>query len=101
MNNITLPWTAEVVLISWRSVNKQKRPPLPSELLATFIVFGTAGLVTQKNPQVGSLFGWGIVIATLLNLFDPANPLAIKPGASAPDTTPFKSQPNTKLGKVQ
>ena len=75
MNSITTPWLAELVLISWRTFRQQSRPPLPSELLASFIIFGTAGVVTQKAPQVGAVFGWGIVVATALNLFGAADKL--------------------------
>ncbi len=69
MTPMLAPWMAEVVLISWRTVRKEKRPPFPSELLATFVVFGTVSLVAEKQPQIASLFGWGVVVATFLNLF--------------------------------
>lgn len=65
--NVVFPWVAEVVLISWRTVRRDKRPPLPSELLATFVVFGTASVIGTKYPEFATTFGWGIVIATALN----------------------------------
>lgn len=74
MNPIVVPWLVEVGLITWRDVRIWKRPPAPSELLATFIVFGGASLIPDR--RFGSVVGWGMVIATFLNLFDPtlANP---------------------------
>lgn len=86
MDNILLPWATEVGLIAWRTVRNDKRPPYPSELLATFVVFGAFGLVSAKNPAVGSLLGWGIVVATFLKLFDPTNP-TLKPLPTAAPST--------------
>jgi len=74
MNTVAWPWMAEIGIMSWRSVVKDKRPPLPSELLATFVIFGAFSLVSIRQPKIGSALGWGIVIATGLNLWDPKDP---------------------------
>src|SRR5579862_3984919 len=88
MNPITVAWLAEVGIISWRSVKNNARPPLPSELLATFIVFGGLSLLANnpKAAQIANITAGGFVIATLLNFFDPATG---KPyGASTNTTAP-------------
>jgi hypothetical protein len=95
MNPVTLAWLSEVGIITWRSVKNKSRPPLPSELLATFIAFGSLTLIAN-NPTAAkpaNLVAWGLVVATMLNFFDPAtgkpygatNP---KPGASTAGIVP-------------
>lgn len=68
MPSITAPWLAELVLISYRSVRQEKRPPLPAELLASFVIFGTFSLIGNSQPRIAAVLGWGIVVATALNL---------------------------------
>jgi hypothetical protein len=94
MNPILLPWLAEIGIITYRDMTGQrftvtrqggsgafglsvqrstgpKRPPLPSELLATFIIFGTYSVIANGEGQrarIGSLLGWGTVLATVLML---------------------------------
>jgi hypothetical protein len=73
-------WLAELVLITYRS-SKQKattvrpipRLALPSEYASTFIVYGALSLVPDSSPwsRVAGYFGWGIVAASLLNLWNP------------------------------
>jgi len=46
-----------------------KRPPLPSELLAEFLIFGIFAAIASKDARVGALLGWGIVVATGLTMF--------------------------------
>lgn len=70
MNGLFAAWVAETVLISWRSFTQNRRPPLPSEMVAAFVVFGTLGLIadnpTARPPAVA--LGWGLVIATAFRL---------------------------------
>jgi hypothetical protein len=84
MDSLLWPWAVEIGIISWRDFSTQKRPPVPSELLSTFIVFGAFTLVAQANQKVGALLGWGIVTATLLNAFNPGG--GLKDSFSAPST---------------
>jgi hypothetical protein len=62
-------WLVEVGIISVRDFVGSKRPPLPSELLATFVVFGGLGLVGESQTWKGAAgaTAWGIVLATLLS----------------------------------
>jgi hypothetical protein len=95
VNPITLPWIAEIGIITYRSLtgvkinvsrasqqgsskiglgtttinNGVKRPPLPSEILSTFIIFGAYSVIANgsgSRPTIGSLLGWGTVLATVM-----------------------------------
>lgn len=88
MNSLTLAWMAEAILITYRAVSKGnavdnpiRNLPLPSEYVGTAIVFGTLSFVPGPNGQrVAGLIGWGLVVATALNLWD-ANGLVKTVGA--------------------
>lgn len=86
-------FVAEVGLITYRDIAgsaAQKAGhtinglPLPSDYLAAVAMFGALGLVPKDSgaAKVAALFGFGIVIATALNIM----PLVPKSGAAA--TTP-------------
>lgn len=84
MTPVTMAWLAEVGIVTWRSVRKDKRPPIPSELLATFIAFGSLSLLSNnaKTSTAANLTAWGLVIATFMNFVDPVNVKAAKQAAS-------------------
>ena len=103
MNTITAAWLAELVLIAYRS-GKQTgavRPiphlAIPSEYGGPVIIYGALSLVPE-GPWSGpaGLVGWGLVLATFLNLWDPpgskTNPgtapkvKQVAPASSAPKT---------------
>lgn len=69
MNPALAAWAVEVGIISVRDLAQDKRFPLPSEFLSTFIVFGTlaalAGTATGRKPA--SAVAWGLVVATFLS----------------------------------
>jgi hypothetical protein len=73
MNMLTWPWLTEVVIITWRDIKNKQRPPIPSELLASFIVFGALSVAqtSESMNKAATVFGWGIVIATFFNFVDP------------------------------
>lgn len=85
-NSLAIPWLVEVGIIAWRDAKNEKRPPIPSELLATFVVFGAFSLFSEKAPGLAATLGWGIVAATFLNFVDPTlnGPVV----GSQPSTTP-------------
>lgn len=79
MSGVLGAWVAEMVLITYRGArrgtsasNPIPHLPLPSEYVATFIIYGALTFVPGRGAPVASAFGWGIVVATLLNLWDPA-----------------------------
>lgn len=92
MTSILLPWFVEVGLISWRTVRRDARAPLPSELLATAVIFGTFSVVGNSYPQLGATLGWGMVIATALNL----TPETVAP-RSGNRTSPNSPTPSQRL----
>lgn len=70
MNPVLLPWFVEIGFISIRSLSSQHRPPLPSELLASAVIFGALGAIAGSGPQAATpaaLTAWGLVIATALS----------------------------------
>lgn len=73
MNAVVLPWLAEIGLITWRDMRNAKHPPLPSELLSTFVIFGALSLIPEEYGTLSALAGWGLVVATLLNAYDPSS----------------------------
>lgn len=90
---LTWPWLTEVVIITWRDVKNKQRPPIPSELLASFIVFGALSLLQTSDSmnKAANVFGWGIVIATFFNFVDPtfAKSKGAPEQAAAQNVTPI------------
>lgn len=92
---LTAAWVAELVLIAYRGGKQSAttvRPipglAMPAEYASTFVVFGALSLVPDSSPwaRVAGIFGWGIVAASLLNLWNP-------PGSASPGTV--KQVPTT------
>lgn len=69
MNLVLAAWTVEAGLISVRDLAQYKRLPLPSEFLATFIVFGALAALggTSSGRRPAGAVAWGLVIATAIN----------------------------------
>lgn len=110
MNPVVIPWLVEIGIISWRSLSGAhfstqksgqgsfaqsviktsgvKRPPLPSELLATFVIFGTYAVISEKNAQIGQLLAWGTVLATGLIFLSGGTPSAQTSGTFPPTQYP-------------
>ena len=88
---ILLAWAVELGIITWRDVTGKDPThtingfPLPADYLATFMVFGTLGLVPKDNAgasKAATLAAWAFVIATYMN----ALPTALNP-SGAPKAT--------------
>ena len=96
-----LPWLVEIGLITtatvapsaFQSLGLGKATgnfakvgpfPAPSNFVATAIVFGPLALLSDNAQwgKIASLTAWGIVLATLLNVISPTNP--IKPCTPTP-----------------
>lgn len=86
MSGLALAWMAEAGLMTYRIVNAGRpseagggRVPWPADYVATFVVFGGLSLVAEIGggwDQVAAVTGWGLVLATVLNLVDPLAPFA-------------------------
>jgi len=72
----------EVALVTYRSVTQGgvKVPktapipaPLPSLYTSAIIVYGGLALLPKSLAPVPALVGWGFVVATFLNLYNPGS----------------------------
>jgi hypothetical protein len=73
VNPVFLAWGAEIGVITVRDLAGQRRLPLPSELLATFVVFGGLSVIAG-NPTArpaANATAWGLVLATLIVAYAP------------------------------
>lgn len=120
MNPVVLPWLAEIGIITYRTMTGQrftlttsggvsgfgvvkgsgpKRPPLPSELLSTFIVFGAYSLIgTSGNSdmhRVAALLGWGTVLATILVMTGSPQSASQQTAAASKSTAPATASKGT------
>lgn len=95
MGSLTAAWLTEVVLISYRAVKRGGQGtgnvplPMPSQYAATFIVFGALGMIASVAPRArtfAGLTGWGFVIATFLNLYNPIQQAGQTPTIAQPGT---------------
>lgn len=100
-----LPWLVEVGIITtatvapgaWKAAGmpitktypKVGPFPAPSIFVGTAIIFGPLALLsdTQKVGPLASLVAWGVVLATVLQLFDPTFVPATQATTQAPATT--------------
>jgi hypothetical protein len=106
MGGMLLAFLAEVSIITYRDLagNATAKTnhtivslPLPADYLAAIIIFGALGAVPKGSSAstATTLFGWGIVTATLLNLWSPTSPFKI--GVTKSSGTPTQTAP-TKQG---
>lgn len=111
MNGLALAWMAEAGLMTYRIVHTGRpaeagggRAPWPADYIATFIVFGGLSLVGELGAgwdQVATVTGWGLVVATVLNLVDPTQPFANRQAwteASLAGSRPTRNPLTTALG---
>lgn len=103
MTGLLAAWGVEAGIVTYRSFRTQQRPPLPSDFVATFILFGTLGLVAESPTlaPAATLVGWGVVLATVLNL-GPFEAGAIAGGQSLSSTNSPSSPtsaPPTRVGR--
>ena len=74
----------ESAIVTWRDVSQSKVPPPSSDFVAVAIIFGGLSLFPDSAGSFPSVFGWGIVLATFLNLWSPSTPTKLAvPGGTA------------------
>lgn len=77
MTGVTAAWLAEIAVISWKDwqgkgAGGAKRLPWPSELLATFLLFGLLSLAPPGDwGLAAAAVGWGFVASTFLGIYAP------------------------------
>ena len=73
----------EVALITYRGVKTSATGPIPhmvipSDYAGAAIIYGLLGLMGKTRAEpVAAALAWGFVVATLLNLWTPKNPVHI------------------------
>lgn len=102
MNTLTTAWLAELLVLTYRGSKQHSmdRPitglALPAEYASSFIIYGALSLIPDgPGARVAGLFGWGIVLATVLNLWDPSTI-----GATSPTVKQTAQQTAQTPGKV-
>ena len=83
MTGLLSAWIAEMVLITYRgsksgstASNPIPHLSLPSEYASSFIIYGALAFVPGEGQRVATAIGWGLVVATLLNLYTPGSKTA-------------------------
>jgi hypothetical protein len=80
MTGLLTAWLAEMVLIAYRGAkngttanNPIPHLSLPSEYASTFIIYGALAFIPGEGQKVAGAIGWGLVVATALNLWTPGS----------------------------
>lgn len=89
MSALLAAFFTEVILVTYRTVSQggvkvaggtgatgSTAPlpaPLPSLYTSTIIIYGGLSLLPQSLAPVPALIGWGLVVATFLNLYTPGS----------------------------
>ena len=77
------PALAETVVITYRGVkngtnvnNPIPHFPMPNQLVSVLIIFGALSLIPKSGERLAATVGWGFVLATVLNLYEPGGKVA-------------------------
>lgn len=72
------PALAETVVITYRGIkngtnvnNPIPHFPMPNQLASVLIIYGGLSLFPQSAEKLAAMVGWGFVVATVLNLYNP------------------------------
>jgi hypothetical protein len=100
-------WLVEIGIITWRDLTNKADAnhtingfPLPADYLATFVVFGTLGLVPRDSPasKAATLAAWAYVLATYMNALPSSlNPSGAPAATGAAATTSPTSAPSSTI----
>jgi len=68
VNPVFTAWLVELGIIAVRDLTTAKRLPLPSELLASGVIFGALGGLAESQTfnTAAKATAWGLVLATLI-----------------------------------
>lgn len=96
MRGLLLAALTEAAIITWRDVSNQKMLPLPSDYVAVAVAYGGLGLLPASAEGTASLIGWGLVLATFLNLWSPGSPFKLAfPGGTSQTVGPSSPASST------
>ena len=73
--------------------------PLPADYTAPVVAYGVLAVFPPSASTVAGAIGWGLVVATLLNLWDPAG--KVKPVAAQVPGGPVAGQSPTQVPQGQ
>lgn len=76
MNGLIVAWLVGEGILVYRSVKKNKRPPLPGELLAASGAFALLAVLHPWQPQLATMLAVGVDIAAFMGLFSGPNAVA-------------------------
>ena len=89
MTGVLAALVMELALITYRGAgsknqanNPIKNVPVPAEYAGAFIVFGGLSLASGRAQVPATVFAWGLVVATALNLFPETGQKINLPGLS-------------------
>jgi len=100
MTGVVTAFLAEIALITYRGTLRQTKTqplkglPVPADYVGAFLVFTVLGALPGQAQRPATIFGWGLVAATLLNLYNP-NGLPKSPGIGT--STPAASATKTSI----
>lgn len=83
-----MAWLVGTGIMTYKDVKKNKRPPLPAELLAESGLFVVLGILGESAPKLASTLAWGFDTAALLSLWD--NPVSSAVKSKTKTTTKAK-----------
>lgn len=90
MKGLIVAWLVGEGLMTYKDVKRNKRPPLPAELLATSGLFVVLGILGESAPKLATTLAWGFDMAAFLSLWS-AQPNQTG-GTAAPKTTTAKGK---------
>lgn len=87
-SGIVAAWAVGLGIVTWRSVAKQHRPPMPGQYLGVSGLFVALALLADYPPATGlaTALAWGVDLAALLQVL---------PGTQAAAPAPAPGQPRT------
>jgi hypothetical protein len=74
MTPIATAFLAEMAIITWRNLHNQKTLPPPNQYAGAAVIFGLLGLAPEVARRGAGAFGWALVVATFVNLWNPNTP---------------------------
>lgn len=105
MTPLMAAWLAELVIITYRGAKQEsaKNNPIPhlvipSQYASTFIIYGALSFIPGQGQKFAGAVGWGLVVATLLNLWTPGKNGAVSVSQTASNQAPTK---NADTGQAQ
>lgn len=103
MSALLSAWVAEMILIAYRGAksgstanNPIPHLALPSEYASTFIIYGALAFIPGEGQKVASAIGWGLVLATFLDLWTPGGTVNGQATATVSPTA-SNTQPTTNV----